>query len=72
MGGAGLKYRIAPIGDLTMDLRYFYGLNNLVNPENRWNQETVFPFYHADGDFLMDYFTFSIGFRFSFYQTKKH
>jgi hypothetical protein len=68
--GSGIKYRIGR-GYLVFDLRYFYGLSNLVNPGNRWEQGTVFSHYHADGDFHVDYFAFSLGFRYSFYKSKK-
>jgi hypothetical protein len=68
--GSGLKYRI-PRGFLVFDLRYNYGLSDLVNNENRWDQETVFTYYHTDSDFQLDYFTFSIGFQYSFFKSKK-
>lgn len=70
VAGTGIKYRI-PRGYLVLDLRYFYGLTDIVNPENRWEQETVFSFYDADGNFQVDYFTISIGLRYSFYKSKK-
>jgi hypothetical protein len=68
--GSGVKYRI-PRGFLIFDLRYNYGLSDLVNNENRWDQETVFSYYHTDSDFQLDYFTFSIGFQYSFFKSKK-
>lgn len=69
--GAGLKYKI-PRGHLYFDIRYFYGLSDLVNPEGRWSQDTVFEFYTADNDFHLDYITFSIGYRYSFYITRRN
>ena len=69
--GAGLKYKI-PRGHLYFDIRYFYGLSDLVNPEERWSQDIVFSFYTADNDFHLDYLNFSIGYRYSFYRTKRN
>ena len=69
--GVGIKYKI-PRGHLYFDLRYFYGLSDLVNPEDRWSQDSVFSFYTADNDFHLDYLTFSIGYRYSFYTTKRN
>jgi hypothetical protein len=68
--GAGIKYKIAR-GFVIFDMKYSYGLSNLVNPENRWDQETVFRYYHADGDFMTDNLSFSIGYRYSFYKSTK-
>ncbi len=68
--GGGVKNKV-PGGYLFFDLKYFYGLSQLVNPDNRWDQETAFTFYHADGDFHLNYFTFSIGYRYSFYKSIK-
>ncbi len=68
--GGGLKYRI-PRGYFYFDLRYSLGLSKLVNPENRWDQETIFQYYYADGDFQLDYLSFSIGYRYSFYKSIK-
>lgn len=70
MVGTGLKYKI-PRGHLFLDLRYHYGLTELVKPETRWDPEIVFPFYQADEDFQIDYLTFSFGFRYSFFKSKK-
>lgn len=70
LAGMGLKYKI-PRGYFYLDLRYSYGLFNVVNPETRWNQDTVFRFYYADSDFHLDYLSFSIGYRYSFFKSKK-
>ena len=70
VAGSGIKYKI-PRGFLIFDLRYNYGLSDLVNNENRWDQETVFSYYHTYSDFQLDYFTFSIGFHYSFFKSKK-
>ena len=68
--GAGLKYKI-PRGFFFFDLRYSHGLTELVNSESRWDQETVFRYYHADGDFQMNNLSFSVGYRYSFYKSIK-
>ncbi len=68
--GGGIKYRI-PRGYFFFDLRYSLGLSKLVNPETRWDQETIFQYYYADGNFQLDHFSFSIGYRYSFYKSVK-
>lgn len=68
--GGGIKYKI-PRGYFFLDLRYSYGLSELVNPETRWDQDTVFRFYYADSDFHLDHFSFSIGYRYSFFKSTK-
>ncbi len=71
IAGIGVKFKI-PRGHFYFDLRYFYGLSDLVNPDGRWSQDAVFSFYTADSDFHLDYMTFSIGYRYSFYRTKRN
>lgn len=68
--GAGIKYQINR-GFLFFDLRYSYGLSQLVSTENRWDQEIVFRYYYADGDFVTDNLSFSLGYRYSFYKSRK-
>ncbi len=70
VAGAGIKYRI-PRGHFYLDLRVFYGLSDLVVAGDRWSQDPVYTFYIADSDFHLDYLTFSIGYRYSFYRTKR-
>ena len=65
--GAGIKYKI-PRGYLVLDIRYHYGLNNIVIPETRYNLEIL---GHVDDDFSLYSFTFSLGYYFSFYQPRK-
>ena len=65
--GAGLKYKI-PRGYLVLDIRYHYGLNNIVIPETRYKLEIL---GHVDDDFSLHSFTFSLGYYFSFYQSRK-
>lgn len=71
IAGAGIKYKI-PRGHFYLDLRVFYGLSDLVIPEDRWSQDAVFTFYIADSDFHLDYLTFSIGYRYLFYRTTRN
>ncbi len=68
--GAGIKYKI-PAGQIFFDLRYSHGFTEPVNAGNRWDQETTFRYYHTDGDFQLDNLSFSIGYRYLFYRTKK-
>lgn len=70
VGGGGIKYKI-PRGHLYFDIRYFYSLTHLVIPDNRWEDELIYTYYHADSDFIVDYLTFSVGLRYSFYKSKK-
>ncbi len=68
--GAGVKFKI-PRGHIFFDMRYYYGLTELVIPENRWDQETTFRYYYTDGDFITDNLSFSIGYRYLFYRITK-
>jgi hypothetical protein len=65
--GAGIKYKI-PRGYLVFDVRFHYGLNNIVIPEMRYNLELL---GHVDDDFSLYSMTFNFGYYFSFYQPKK-
>lgn len=66
--GAGIKYKI-PRGYLVLDIRYHYGLNNIVVPEMRYKNIELLG--HVDDDFSLYSFTFSLGYYFSFYQPRK-
>jgi hypothetical protein len=65
--GAGIKYKI-PRGYLVFDVRYHYGLNNIVIPEMRYSLDIL---GHVDDDFSLNSMTFSFGYYFSFYQPRK-
>ncbi|HJX71332.1 MAG TPA: outer membrane beta-barrel protein [Bacteroidales bacterium] len=65
--GAGIKYKI-PRGFLVFDIRYHYGINNIVIPEMRYNLEFL---GHVDDDFSLNALSFSFGYYFSFYQPRK-
>jgi len=69
VGGGGIKYKTGR-GDLFFDLRYYYALSDMVNPDSRWDVESAFNYYYADSDFMLDYFAFSLGFRYSLYRLK--
>ncbi len=68
--GTGVRYKI-PRGFFFLDISYCFGLSNMVNPKDRWSQETVFDYYHVDGDFRMDYLSLSFGFRLIIYNPRK-
>ena len=65
--GAGIKYKI-PRGYLVMDIRYHYGLNNIVEPAFRYKDSER---GYEDDKFSLYNMTFSFGYYFSFYQPKK-
>ncbi len=67
--GGGIKFKI-PRGQIYMDLRYWYGFSQLSSGVNRWDQETVFRFYHADGNFHIDHLSFSFGYRYLLYKSR--
>jgi len=68
--GGGVRHRI-PRGYFFLDIRRFVGLTNTVNPDNRWEQDPVFTFFHTDSDFRVNYFSLSIGVRYIFYNSRK-
>jgi hypothetical protein len=68
--GAGARFKI-PRGHIFFDVRYYYGLTELVIPERRWDQETTFRYYYTEGDFITDNLAISIGYRFLFYRITK-
>jgi hypothetical protein len=68
--GTGAKFKI-PRGHIFFDMRYYYGLTELVIPESRWDQESTFRYYYTEGDFITDNLSFSIGYRYLFYRISK-
>lgn len=69
--GAGVRYKV-PRGVLTFDLRANIGLNNIVRPERRYeNQEFLTKYYYLDDNFSLNTFSFSVSYYFSFYKPKK-
>jgi opacity protein-like surface antigen len=71
IAGIGMHYKI-PRGFLSVDLRYNYGINNLVNPDKRYkNTYLNSQFKYLDDDFSLHTFSLSVGYYFSFYSPKK-
>jgi len=71
IAGAGIRYKV-PHGVLTAELRASIGLNNIVNPDTRFdNIQQIMKSYHLDDDFALNTYSFSIGYYFSFYKPKK-
>ncbi len=69
--GTGIKYKV-PRGFLICDIRYYIGLNNIINPENRYRIDNLWSvYYYVDDDYSLNSFTVSVGYYFSFYQPKK-
>ncbi len=69
--GAGIKYKV-PRGYLVADIRYHFGLNNIVNTDNRYGiGQLLKDYYHIDDDFTVNTLSLSFGYYFSFYQPRK-
>lgn len=72
IAGAGLEYKI-PRGFLVLDVRYHYGLNDMVISENRYDsQRFITRGAYIDDDFKLDYVSVAIGYHFSIYQSRKN
>ena len=69
--GGGLKYKTKK-GYMLLDLRYHFGLNNIVNSESRYSDgEKTFYYNYTDDNFSLDNLYISVGYVFSFYKTKE-
>jgi hypothetical protein len=71
--GGGVKFKI-PHSYIMMDLRYNFGLNNIVERENRYSQDEqpiVFDYHYEGNDFRLDNITFSVGWVYTFYKPVK-
>ena len=69
--GGGIKYKV-PRGFLACDARLNMGLNNLVNPDTRFdNTELWGKYLYLDDDFALNTVSIVFGYYFSFYQPKK-
>ena len=70
--GAGAKLKnIIGRGYLIVDFRYSYGLNNVVNPDNRTaNTTLVYDYLYVDNDFSMNNYSFTIGYLIPKYKPK--
>jgi hypothetical protein len=72
IGGGGLRYKVG-YGYMVLDVRYNYGLNNLVKPESRYeNADLVYRYGYLDNDRVMNTINVSIGYFKSFYKPKKN
>ncbi|MCG8409893.1 MAG: PorT family protein [Bacteroidales bacterium] len=71
LGGAGIRFDLKK-GDLMIDIRYSYGLFNLVNSEKRFNNdEKIWYYNYIDDDFSVNNAYVSIGYILPFYSTKR-
>jgi hypothetical protein len=71
IAGIGMHYKI-PKGFLSLDLRYNYGINNLVKSDKRYENTYLYSqFKYLDDDFSLHTFSLSLGYFFSFYNPKK-
>ena len=69
--GAGIKYNIKN-GYLLFDARYNIGLTNIVNTDNRLqNDELVWKYHYEDDLFALNNVSISLGYVYSFYKTVK-
>jgi hypothetical protein len=62
IGGGGLTYKVGP-GHFALDIRYCYGLTNIVNGANRYADENIyFKYYYLDDDLKISNSLISIGY----------
>ncbi|OFY08294.1 MAG: hypothetical protein A2W99_03735 [Bacteroidetes bacterium GWF2_33_16] len=68
--GGGLKFKIKNGGYIMADFRYYLGILNSVNSNERYSDyNNTFKYWYIDNDFTMNNFSFSIGYVWSFYKT---
>jgi len=71
IGGVGFKYKIKT-NFFKFEAKYSNGQTNLVNPENRYtNQTTVFRLAHVDNNQSIDLISVNFGYVMSIYNPKK-
>jgi hypothetical protein len=69
--GLGVRYKV-PRGVVMLDLRYNLGLNNIILPDKRFeNQELIDKYNYIDDDFALNTFSISASYYFSFFKPKK-
>jgi hypothetical protein len=69
--GTGLEYKI-PRGFLVLDVRYNYGLQNLVNPDTRYSTPDLYSrYFYVDDNFALNSLSVMIGYHFRIYKSKK-
>nr|WP_271711581.1 porin family protein [Marinigracilibium pacificum] len=72
IGGAGVRMKdVLGKGYLFVDFRYSYGMWNIVNTENRYNNaELKYDYTHLDDDLKLNNFMLSIGYTVPVYRPK--
>lgn len=73
IAGAGLKYKISNAGFFLLDMRYVPGFTHIINMENNLgpHSEDIWRYYVTDSDILFNHFTFSVGWIYPVYASKK-
>lgn len=74
VGSAGLKYKIGSVY-VTADVRYVYGLNNVVNPDSRYKKndvnQTLWDAGYIDNDFKLSQSMINLGLIIPYFNPKK-
>jgi hypothetical protein len=75
MAGVGLKWKVKR-AFIVMDVRYRYGFNSLVNPDERYaqneeNSDRLWRLHYIDNDFSIDKTSISFGYVRNFYKPRK-
>jgi opacity protein-like surface antigen len=69
--GGGVKYKYK-LDYFFVDVRYSFGIKNITNSENRFNNYSEgLPYPYVDDDFRMDNFAISVGYIRPFYKPRK-
>ena len=69
--GGGVKYKYK-LDFFFVDVRYSFGIKNITNSENRFNNYSEgLPYPYVDDDFRMDNFAVSVGYIRPFYKPRK-
>lgn len=73
LGGAGVKYDYRGKGYFLLDLRFNAGFTSIVNGNNRLDPhgDSIFRYYYTDDDYMFNHFTFSVGWIYPIYISKK-
>ncbi len=67
----GLRYKIKR-GYIVFDIRYSYGLTNIVNTKTRYsNSELIYKYFYIDNDMKIRNISFSLSYERSFYKAMK-
>jgi len=71
VSGAGLKYSI-PRGYFIIEMRYNFGLTNIIKPTTRFdNQELIFKYHYIDNDLIINNLQFNISYMTIIYKPQK-